>query len=101
MTAEFVTRHGGFKLGDRVHHVGDPSVIGTVIRFDSRWLYENPEADVFDVGVIWDDALSFPDPLHVDWQFSNRLAHVANYLGIEKNEVKKRAERKELILMPK
>lgn len=31
----------------------------------------------------------------------NAIAQIANYLGIERSEVKRRAESKELILMPK
>lgn len=69
-----ITEFGGFKIGDRVKHIKDDA-IGTVVLFDSEWLKENPNAEVFDVGVAWDNdyVLGLPSKIEIDWQFSNRL----------------------------
>ena len=69
-----ITEFGGFKIGDRVKHIKDDA-IGTVIRFDSDWLAQNPDAEVFDLGIVWDDADL--DEGFVDWHFSNKIEKIS------------------------
>jgi hypothetical protein len=72
-----ITEFGGFKLGDRVAHKRCDATIGTVISFDHSWLQDNPDADVFDVGVIWDENQESPlIQVEIDWQSSNKLEKV-------------------------
>ena len=55
-------------------HIKDDA-LGTVIMFDSEWLKQNPGAEVFDLGIIWDEdvLLGLPSRVDIDWQFSNKV----------------------------